>query len=54
MSLRKSTNMCKSVNSKTLGDYSHRYLKSDDLLLTDIFEIFPPVCLQTYKTDPAQ
>lgn len=37
----------------TLGDYSDVYLKSDVLILTDVFENFRKVCFQNYKLDPA-
>lgn len=43
-------NLCKCA---TLGEYSDIYLKSDVLLLTDIFENFRILCLQHYKLDPA-
>lgn len=39
---------------QTLGDYSDVYLKSDVLILSDVFENFRNMCLQTYKLDAAQ
>ena len=35
-----------------MGDYHDRYLKSDVLLQTDVFENSRKTCLQYYKLDP--
>ena len=40
-------------NCKTLLDYHDIYLKSDVLLLSDVFEEFRDECLSTYQLDPA-
>ena len=38
---------------KTMRDYHNLYLKTDVLLLTDVFEKFRDVCIENYKLDPA-
>ena len=42
----------KTLSIKTMGGYHDLYLKSDVLLLTDVFESFRKTCLQYYKLDP--
>lgn len=40
------------LNCETLGEYSDHYLKTDVLLLSDVFETFRDVMLKTHKLDP--
>jgi hypothetical protein len=35
-----------------MRDYHDLYLKSDVLLLVDVFENFRVICLENYKLDP--
>ena len=40
-------------NLKKIGEYRDLYLKSDILLLADVFENFRKTCSRYYKLDPA-
>ena len=46
-------NIFKKFNINNLGEYHDLYIRSDTLLLADIFENFRQSCLKNYELDPA-
>ena len=47
-------NVFEKFNLNNLGDYHDLYVRSDTLLLADVFENFRNACLNNYELDPAQ
>ena len=46
-------NLFKKFNINNLGEYHDLYVRSDTLLLADVFENFRQSCLKNYELDPA-
>ena len=47
------TNIFKKFDIKNLGEYHDLYVRSDTLLLADVFENFRNACMKNYELDPA-
>ena len=43
--------VCKDFEIKKLGEYHVSYLKSDELLLANVFENFRKICLKIFHLD---
>ena len=43
--------VCKDFEIKNLGEYRDFYLKTNTLLLADVFENFRKMCLEVYQLD---
>ena len=50
---RHGNNVFKSFKLENLGDYYDLHVKSDTLLLADLFENFRDMCIKEYELDPA-
>ena len=46
--------ICKDFDIENLSEHQDSYLKSDTLLLADVFENFRKTCLELYLSDPAR
>ena len=51
---RHGNNVFKKFKLKNLGEYHDLHVKSDTLLLADVFENFRNMCIKVYELDPAQ
>ena len=46
--------VCKDFKIKNLGEYHDWYLKSDTVILADVFKNFRKMCLKIYELDPVK
>ena len=51
-SYKRAQNVWKLFNVNNMGEYHDLYLKTDVLLLTDVFENFRSNCIKSYSLDP--
>ena len=50
---RHANSVLKKFKMNNLGDYHDLYVKSDTVLLADVFENFRDMCIKVYELDPA-
>ena len=50
---RNANRVFKAFKLNNIGDYLDLYVKSDTLLVADIFENFRNMCIEIYELDPA-
>ena len=48
----RSKGVCKDFEIKHLGEYHDLYVRSNTLLLADVFENFRNMCINIYELDP--
>ena len=53
MNYRHGNNVFSKFKLNNLGEYHDLYVKSDTLLLADVFENFRDMCLKEHEIDPA-
>ena len=46
--------VCKDFETENLGEYHDLHVKSDTVLLADVFGNFRNMCLEIYEVDPAK
>ena len=51
---RHANNVFKGFELENLGDYDNLYVRSDTLLLADVFNNFRDMCIKEYELDPAR
>ena len=46
--------VCRDFEIKDLGEYHNSYLKTDTLLVSNVFKNFRKICLKLYHIDPTK